>query len=192
MFIKRNSSRQGGKTYGSVLLVEGIRVPVTQPPGRPRKDVTVRTRVVHRRPADLSRLPAPLVALIARFCKGEVPTGTAPRVAPGASCGVLAGLHALAGEAGLVAALGPGRLAEPALFTICVHVAWQGSRLAAVRRAEDHAVAAVPGLDAFDEDDLYAALGRLQADQQRIERALAPKLAPTSVRAPARRRRPQK
>ena len=178
MFIKRNSSRQGGKTYGSVLLVEGIRVPVTQPPGRPRKDVTVRTRVVHRTLANLSRLPAPLVALIAQFCKGEAPTGTAPRLELGACYGVLAGLHALAGEVGLVAALGPGRLAKLALFMIYARVAWQGSRLAAVRWAEDHAVAAVLGLDAFDEDDLYAALGWLQANQERIERALAPKLAP--------------
>jgi len=91
---------------------------------------------------------------------------------------VLAGLHALAGEVGLVAALGPGRLAKLALFMIYARVAWQGSRLAAVRWAEDHAVAEVLGLDAFDENDLYAALDWLQANQERIERALAPKLAP--------------
>ena len=61
---------------------------------------------------------------------------------------------------------------------IYARVAWQGSRLAAVRWAEDHAVAEVLGLTTFDEDDLYAALDWLQAHQERIERALAPPIAP--------------
>lgn len=178
MFIKRNSSRQGGKTYRSVLLVEGVRVPLIQPRGRPRKDRTVKTRVVHRALANLSRLPEPLVALIEQYCKGAVPAGDTPAVRMGSCYGVLAGLHALAGELGLIAALGSDRSAKLALFMIYARVAWQGSRLAAVRWAEDHAVAAVLGLEAFDEDDLYGALEWLQANQERIERALAPKIAP--------------
>ena len=178
MFLKRNCSRQGDKTYRSVLLVEGVRIPLIQPRGRPRKDARVKTRVVHRTLANLSRLPEPLVALIEQYCKGKVPSGQAPSVALGACYGVLAGLHALAGELGLVAALGPGRAAKLALFMIYARVAWQGSRLAAVRWAEDHAVCAVLGLDGFDEDDLYEALEWLQANQERIERALAPKIDP--------------
>lgn len=178
MFIKRNSSRQGGKTYHSVLLVEGIRVPQVQPRGRPRKDMEVKTRVVHRALANLSRLPEPLVSLIEKYCKGQVPDGEAPHVRMGACYGVLAGLHALAGELGIVAALGSDRSAKLALFMIYARVAWQKSRLAAVRWAEDHAVAAVLGLEAFDEDDLYGALEWLQANQERIERALAPKSEP--------------
>jgi len=178
VFIKRNSSRQGGKTYRSVLLVEGVRVPQIQPRGRPRKDAEVKTRVVHRALANLSRLPEPLVALIEQYCKGQVPTGNAPSVRMGSCYGVLAGLHALAGELGLVAALGPDRSAKLALFMIYARVAWQGSRLAAVRWAEDHAVAAVLGLESFDEEDLYRALEWLQANQERIERALAPKIEP--------------
>ena len=75
---------------------------------------------------------------------------------------MLAALHALAGEVGLVAALGPGRQAKLALFLIYARVAFQGSRLGAVRWAEDHAVAEVPGLESFDEDDLYSALEWLQ------------------------------
>ena len=85
MFIKRNSSRQGGKTCQSAMLVEGVRVPRIQPRGRPRKDAEVKTRVVHRTLANLSRLPGPLVALIEQYCKGQVPTGAAPSVALG-SC----------------------------------------------------------------------------------------------------------
>jgi hypothetical protein len=80
MFIKRNRSRQGGKTYRSVLLVEGVREPEPRPPGRPPKDAPVKTRVVHHTLANLSRLPAPLVALIAQYCQGKLPTGEAPRV----------------------------------------------------------------------------------------------------------------
>ena len=174
MFIKRNRSRQGGKTYGSVLLVEGVREPVKRPPGRPPKDEPVKTRVVHHTLANLSRLPAPLIALIEQYCKGQVPQGATPKVQLGPCYGVLAGLHALAGQLGLVAALGPDRPAKLALFMIYARIAWQGSRLAAVRWAEDHAVAEVLGLTSFDEDDLYSALDWLQANQERIEQALAP------------------
>ena len=113
--------------------------------------------------------PEPLVALIERYCKGNncagnthdgnAPTSAAlvgdpPSLHLGPCYGVLAGLHALASELGLVAALGPGRQAKLALFMIYARVAWQGSRLGAVRWAEDHTAAEVLGLDAFDEDDL--------------------------------------
>ena len=107
-----------------------------------------------------------------------MPQGTTPKVQLGACYGLLAGLHALAGKLGLVAALGPDRPAKLALFMIYARIAWQGSRLGAVRWAEDHAVAEVLGLSSFDEDDLYAALEWLQANQERIERALAPKIEP--------------
>ena len=188
MFIKRNRSRQGGKTYHSVLLVEGVREPVIRPPGRPPKDAPVKTRVVHHTLANLSRLPEPLVALIEQYCQGKLPTGLpagkageAPRVQMGPCYGLLAGLHALAGEVGLIAALGSDRSAKLALFLIYARVARQGSRLGAVRWAEDHAVAEVLGLEKFDEDDLYAALDWLQIHQERIERALAPKIEPGAV-----------
>jgi hypothetical protein len=69
VFIKRNSSRQRGKTYTSVLLVEGARVALTRPRGRPGKDSVAKTRVVHRTLANLSRLPEPLIALIERYCR---------------------------------------------------------------------------------------------------------------------------
>lgn len=181
MFIKRNRSRQGGKTYGSVMLVEGVREPVIRPPGRPPKEARIKTRVVHHTLANLSRLPEPLVALIQQYCQGKLPTGAAPPVRLGPCYGVLAGLHALAGEVGLAAALGSDRLAKLALFLIYARVARQGSRLGAVRWAEDHAVAEVLGLEGFDEDDLYAALDWLQVHQARIERALAPPFAPGAV-----------
>lgn len=181
MFIKRNRSVHAGKTYGSVLLVEGVREKVIRSRGRPPKGAPVKTRVVHRTLANLSRLPEPLIAWIEHYCKGQAATGAAPEVHLGPCYGVLAGLHALACEMGLVAALGPDRPAKLALFMIYARLARQGSRLAAVRWAEDHAVAEVLGLDGFDEDDLYGALEWLQANQPRIERALAPKIEPGAV-----------
>ncbi len=181
MFIKRNRSRQQGKTYTSVLLVEGVREALKRPPGRPPKDAPVKTHVVHRTLANLSRLPEPLIALIEHYCKGKVATGETPKVQMGSCYGALAGLHALAGELGLVTALGSDRVAKLALFLIYARVARQGSRLAAVRWAEDHAVAEVLGVESFDEDDLYGALEWLEANQERIERALAPKIDPGAI-----------
>src|SRR5881227_2760906 len=50
------------------------------------------------------------------------------------------------------AALGPTRIAKLGLFLILARVAHQGSRLSAVRWAQDHAVSEVLGLDSFEED----------------------------------------
>lgn len=181
VFIKRNRSRLGGKTYSSVLLVHGQREALPRAPGRPAKGSEVRTRVVHRTLANLSGLPEPLVSLIESYCKGNVPAGSETSIRMGPCYGLLAGLHALAQEIGLAAALGSDRSAKLSLFLIYARLARQGSRLAAVRWAEDHAVAEVLGLERFDEDDLYAALEWLQNHQERIERALAPKIEPGAV-----------
>jgi transposase len=86
--------------------------------------------------------------------------------------GLLFTLHQIAGQIGLNAALGRSRLAKLARFLVLARVAHQGSRLSAVRWAQDHAVAEVLGLDAFDEDDLYAALDDLCAHQEQIEQLL--------------------
>src|SRR5579875_3132805 len=64
------------------------------------------------------------------------------------------------------------RLAKLGLFLVLARVAHQGSRLSAVRWAEDQAVGEVLGLGKFDEDDLYAALDDLAARQERMEKAL--------------------
>ena len=53
------------------------------------------------------------------------------------------------------------RFGKLALFLVLARLAHQGSRLSAVRWAQDHAVGEVLGLASFDEDDLYAALDDL-------------------------------
>ena len=86
--------------------------------------------------------------------------------------GLLFVLKQIAAALGITAALRTSRVGKLALFLILARVAHQGSRLSAVRWAQDHAVSEVFGLDSFDEDDLYAALDDLCARQEKIERAL--------------------
>jgi transposase len=86
--------------------------------------------------------------------------------------GLLYALHQVARELGITGALGNSRLGKLALFLALVRLPHQGSRLSAVRWAEDHAVAEVLGLGRFDEDDLYAALDDLCARQEKIELTL--------------------
>ena len=86
--------------------------------------------------------------------------------------GVLFVLKAIADRLGLTRALGKRRFASLALFLILARVAHQGSRLSAVRWAQNHAVTEILGLRSFDEDDLYATLDGLCQEQERIEDTL--------------------
>jgi hypothetical protein len=188
MFIKRNRSKREDKTYQSVLLVQGKRVPAKRQAGRPRADSPPpKTVVVHETLANLSRLPAKLVDLIEAFCRDPhsdfavVPAAggaqsTAPtesKVEMGPCYGVLAGLHALARELGIVSAVGEvTRTQRLALYLVYARLVVRGSRLAAARASEDHAVREVLEVGGFDEDDLYLALEYLEEHQSRIEAAL--------------------
>jgi hypothetical protein len=96
--------------------------------------------------------------------------------------GLLAGLHALARELGIGRAVGEAtRTQRLALYLIYARLAHQGSRLSAARASEDHAARPVLQVGGFDEDDLYAALEYLAAQQPAIEAALAPKAADGAV-----------
>jgi hypothetical protein len=192
MFIKRNRTQHAGKPYQSILLVQGKRVPAKRRPGRPAADAPpLKTVVVHETLANLSRLPAELVALIEDFCQGTLATGLAPASLPtpglsplhvGPCYGLLAGLHAVARELGIVRAVGETtRTQRLALYLIYARLAHQGSRLSAARASEDHAVREVLQVGAFDEDDLYTALEYLAEHQREIETALAPKAAKGAV-----------
>lgn len=181
MFIKRSKSHRGDKTYQSVLLVQGERVPVPRRPGRPRKGDKPKTKVVHRTLANLSKLPEALVAMIERFCKaersGEPLDGLVSQAEPviGRAYGPLASLLMLARQLGIERALGSGRQARLALFLVLARVVHRGSRLSAVRWASTQAVREALGLKPFDEDDLYEALDWLAARQARIEAELTPR-----------------
>jgi len=86
--------------------------------------------------------------------------------------GVLFVLKELADRVGVTRALGKTPMGKLALFLVLARIADQGSRLSAVRWAEDHCVAEVLGLDEFDEEDLYRAMDWLAARQDKIEKKL--------------------
>jgi hypothetical protein len=184
VFIKRNSNKRGNKTYSSILLVQGERVPQPRPPGRPRQGEKRKSKVVHRTLANLSKLPEKLVGLIESYCeaerRGEALEVSPPGVEPvvGRAYGPMAALLGLAREMGLERVLGTSRLASLALFLILARVLHQGSRLSAVRWAQTQAVAETLGVGEFDEDALYEALDWLAAEQPRIEKELAGQHSP--------------
>jgi hypothetical protein len=129
-------------------------------------------KVKNRTLANLSQWPASRIEALRRLLRGELDTLGAVSPTVGLVFGVLFGIKHLADQLGLSAALGRTRLAKLGLFLVLARVAHQGSRLSAVRWAQDHAAGEVLGLGTFDEDDLYAALDDLGARQQAIEQHL--------------------
>ena len=139
--------------------------------------------VVHQTLANLSKLPAELIDLIDSFCKQDKSRGAAVPRAAGASegpppihvgpCyGVLAGLHGLAQELGIVGAVGQeSRAQRLALYLVYMRLCHQGSRLSAARASEDHAVREILRVGRFDEDALYEALDYLEENQTRFDQA---------------------
>ena len=135
-----------------------------------RRDGQVKNRTL----ANLSHWPSGRVEAFRRLLRGEFDAAAELSSAPqlGTVFGLLFVLQQIAAALGIGAALGHRRLAKLALFLVLARVAHQGSRLSAVRWAQDQAVEEVLGLGKFDEDDLYAALDDLAARQGRIEKAL--------------------
>jgi hypothetical protein len=134
-----------------------------------REGAKVKTRTL----ANLTHWPAERIEALRRTLKGEF-DGVIPEGEPisGPIFGVLFVLKALADRLGLTKALGPSRVARLALFLVLARVAHQGSRLSAVRWAQNHTVAEVLGVGRFDEDDLYGALDWLAEHQEAIEQTL--------------------
>ena len=134
-----------------------------------REGKKVKTRTL----ANLTSWPDDRIRALKRCLKGEfdhLPSLSTPTCDRG--FGVLFVLKELAQRVGLIQALGKAPQAKLALFLVLARVAHQGSRLSAVRWAEEQAVAEVLGLAAFDEDALYGALDWLAEQQARLELAL--------------------
>lgn len=100
----------------------------------------------------------------------------------GKSVGALYLLHQVAGELGLPAALGDDRQGRLALWQILARTQDQGSRLSAVRLARGQTVAELLAVEKFTEDDLYANLDWLAAQQTTIEDRLFQARYPTGDR----------
>jgi transposase len=133
-----------------------------------REGPTIRKRTL----ANLSQWDPVRVEALRRALRGEcdhLPVGT-PVCGP--VFGALYALKQVAEDVGITRALGPSRRGKLALFLTLARVAHQGSRLSAVRWAQQHAVSEVLGLSGFDEDDLYATLDTLAQQQEDIEQRL--------------------
>jgi transposase len=90
-------------------------------------------------------------------------------VQQGVSVGAVWTLWQVAQRLGLVKALGCSEEGRRALWQVFARVLEQGSRLSAVRLANNHAACDVLELEAFDEDDLYGNLDWLAEKQESIE-----------------------
>jgi len=90
----------------------------------------------------------------------------------GVSVGAVWTLWQVSQRLGLVKALGSSQEGKRALWQVFARVMEQGSRLSAVRLVNSHAACDVLGLDAFNEDDLYANLDWLADKQEQIENRL--------------------
>ncbi len=128
-------------------------------------------KVCTRTIANLTKWPPERIAAMERLVKGEF-DGWAGEMTSGEVFGVLFALKQLADQVGITRVLGSAPESKLNLFLILARIAHGGSRLSAVRWAQQHAVGDVLGVDEFDEDDLYAALDWLASEQERIEREL--------------------
>ena len=120
----------------------------------------------------IHRWPAARLAVFRRLLRGELDALPVQELFQGPIFGLLLVLKQIAEQLGLTAAIGHSALGKLALFLVLARLPHQGSRLSAVRWAEDHAVNEVLGLSSFDEDDLYLALDDLCARQEKIEQVL--------------------
>src|SRR6266481_1551056 len=130
-------------------------------------------KVKNRTLANLSHWQSARIEALRRALRGEfdhASLSAEPTLGP--IFGLLYVLKQIAEALGITAALSNTALGKLALFLVLARLPHQGSRLSAVRWAEDHAVNEVLGLTSFDEDDLYAALDDLCTRQEKIERTL--------------------
>ncbi len=128
-------------------------------------------KVCTRTIANLTNWSAEQITAMERLVKGEFDDWSG-EMTSGEIFGVLFALKHLADQVGITRVLGTAPESKLNLFLILARIAHGGSRLSAVRWAQQHAVASVLGVDDFDEDDLYAALDWLASQQERIEREL--------------------
>lgn len=172
MYLDKSQVTIKGKVYSRCLLRESYRET---------------GKVKHRTVANLSKCsPEEIAAITLAFehkhnleaLKGPAPLENLYTTRQGASVGAVAILHGLAGELGIAAALGHDRQGKLALWQVIARVIDQGSRLSAVRLATSHACCDLLGLEAFNEDHLYANLAWLAENQRGIELRLFQKAYP--------------
>ncbi len=163
MFVDIAKSHQNGKTYTRALIRDSY-----------RED----GKVKHRTIANISKCsPEEINAIrLALKYKGKladfIVDENIVHSEQGLSVGAVFVLNKIAQELGIVKALGSTEEAKLSLWMILARLIEPGSRLGNVRLAQRHAAVDVLGLDAFNEDDLYAALDWIGTKQPKIEKRL--------------------
>ncbi len=172
MYVERVKSRRGEKVYEQVLLRESYREK-----GAPR------SRVKHRTLVNLTRCPPADVAAIELALKHKNDLSKLREVAgddvrhrQGRSVGAVWLLYRVAQRIGLVGALGRSQEGRRVLWLVFARLMEQGSRLSAVRLAQEHVACEVLGLEGFNENDLYASMDWLDGRQAKVEDALYARL----------------
>lgn len=172
MYLDTCKVRANGKVYTRFLLRQSFRE---------------NGKVKHRTIANLSKCEPEEIAAIKLAFEHKHDLESLARTAAkrtsftlrqGPSAGAVAVLQGLAGELGITAALGDDRQGKLALWQVIARAIDQGSRLSAVRLATSHACCDLLGLDAFNEDHLYANLAWLSENQADIELRLFQKNHP--------------
>ena len=166
MNVSRIKKDIGEHHYEQILLRESYR-----PKGAPRSQVKHRTllNLTHCDPAEVAAIEW---ALKHKHALPSVLEGTGfdgMEVVQGPSVGALWLLYQVAERVGLVKALGTSPEGLRTLWQVFARCIDQGSRLSAVRLAGEHAVRAIVGMDAFDEEALYRDLDWLDARQAALE-----------------------
>jgi transposase len=168
MYIERTKSKVKDKVYQQILLRESYREP-----GAPRNKVKKRTllNLTHCKPAEIKALQVALKYKndpdkLAQLLDSEI------EQRQGLSIGAVWVMHHLVKDSGLLKVLGKSREAMLCIWMIMARLIDQGSRLSAVRLAEEHGACELLGLDDFNENDLYNALDWLCDNQAAIEQKL--------------------
>src|SRR5690242_15650425 len=184
MYLDRCKVRLRGKTYSRILLRESYRhqgkvkhrTLANLSKASAQEIQAIELALKHKH--DLSKLTAELSPAATPGLGDQPPSSAQVILRQGLSLGAVAVLEGLARELGMARALGTARQGRLALWQVIARALDQGSRLSAVRLATRHAGCDLLGLEAFNEEDLYANLAWLSQQQRRIERRLFEALHP--------------
>ncbi|HIP50007.1 MAG TPA: IS1634 family transposase [Candidatus Pacebacteria bacterium] len=162
MFVDDQTYKRGNKIYRRVLLRHGY---------RENGKVKLKTiaNLSHCSDVEIEAIKLALkekenIQVLKNLANGNYETGKAV----GGVAVLLAAIKAL----GIDKALGNAREALLVIWLIMSRLLGQGSRLSAVRLANDHAVCEMLGLEPFNEDDLYKAMDWLCMNKDRVEKNL--------------------
>lgn len=164
MHVDDQLFQRNGKTYQRVLLRTSYR-----DKGKVKKQTVGNLSSCSREEIDAIRMALKYKHELSRL---QAIVDSPVKMRKGLSVGAVFVLQAIADRLGIKKALGRSVEGRLALWQIIARIIDQGSRLSSVRLAGRHAGCDVLGLDAFDEDDLYANLDWLAERQAVIENRL--------------------